>query len=138
MCSHPVRNWTVTDNIIDSVNFGPGSGGSLGDIAVDSYVSQLNATGGPTSTSILCGTANAPYPVPVQYDVTINSNTITQVSGMPAVTVFATDGLQIQNNIVTRAAGAPHPQYDFQGFTVVNSAVSGNMCDGAACKTTGV
>ena len=119
------------DNVVDGVNFGPGS--MPGDIMIDNSVPVMSGGGVPTTQCV-------PFygPPAVQGFVNISGNVITQAYGTQAVTVWSTATLVLSGNSVTRGAGAPVPPLDMAGEGVVSAALSGNVCDGRACRTSGL
>ena len=128
---HPVSNWSFVDNVIREVNIW----GGTADIGIDNSV-PVFAHGAPTTKCVPYALASPG--AAVQRGLNISGNTITQVSGMPAVGAYSTDGLELRGNTVTRGAGAPVPAVDLEGFGVVNAALAGNVCDGRPCVAAGL
>jgi hypothetical protein len=130
---HPVTNWTADSNRFLSNNFGPGAGGGLGDIAIDSYVAKFDSAGAPTSTCIFPSEVSN---TPVQFNLTLTNNTFVQISGVQAVTAYSTQQLTIAGNSITEQGNKA--QFNFQGFGVTDSALSNNVCNGGVCATSGL
>lgn len=131
MEGHPVTNWSFVDNTIREVNVW----GGFADVAIDNSV-PVFAHGAPTTKCV-------PYTLAtpgaaVQRGLNISHNTFTQLSGMPAISVYSTDGAELRGNTVNRAAGAPVPAVDLQGFGVVHAALAGNVCDARTCVVAGM
>ena len=131
MEGQPVSNWSFVDNVVHEVNVW----GGLADVAIDNSV-PVFAKGVPTTQCV-------PYAlvtpgVAVQRGLNISGNSFSQVSGMSAVGVYSTDGLErgcyyAQGGHTTRRT---RPAVDLDGFGVVNAA--GNVCDGQACAAEGM
>ena len=118
------------DNVVAGVNYGPGS--MAGDVMIDNSVPIMQG-GVPTAQC-------APFygPPAVQGWLNISGNVILQAYGTQAVTVWSTQTLVLSGNTVSRVAGAPAPQYDLAGVGVESATVAGNVCDGRACRTSGL
>jgi hypothetical protein len=129
---HPVANWSVVENIIRDCNFGAAQ--LPADIIIDNYVPVFNAQGQPTSqcTSFI-GTGSF-----VQAGLNISSNQFFSSFGKQSVSILSTKGLTLSNNVVSTTAGCAAAALDFSGQGVVTDSVSGNVCDGQPCTTSGL
>ena len=129
----PVHNWTVVNNTIVGVNYGPGR--MAGDVVVDNSV-PVFSHGAPTTACVPYDGGGA-----VHTGLTIAGNTFAEQSvGQAAVAVFAAGGLVVAGNTVEPPAdGAPRPALNFAGYGCSDVTFEGNVCaGGAACTATGL
>jgi hypothetical protein len=128
---HPVSNWTFVSNTVTGVNFGTAQ--TVGDVAIDNSVPVFNGSIPTTQCTPYIGASP-----PLQHGLNISGNTFTSSSGLPAVFAYSVGGLTLAGNSLVLAPGARPPSVDFAGEGVTDAAVSGNVCFGGACTTSGL
>lgn len=128
----PVVNWTATNNTFINLNYWAQETNGNGDITIDSYVPNFN-NGVPTTQCVhWIGSESF-----VQHNLTITGNTFFSAYNQTPITVWSTNGLNASSNIITHAPGTSS-EFAIIGQGVSNSIALNNICDGEACKTSGV
>lgn len=115
----PVSNWTFMNNRVTGCNYGAAS--DVADVLLSSCVPTYS-NGKPTTS----GSAVTAFPV--HADVSILGNSFVTEIGETPVALYGVTRVNVTNNTVFYAGGAP--SVDFAGYGCTNSSAVNNTCVG--------